>query len=434
MKVAYDISILGAGYLNSKARTGIFRVVESLFLEVAAKPNVELIAIALNQKSTLWDEISANLYLENLNPEFKKYFHSCYYSRLNLDNIYLSAINLYRSSIQFSAQSSPLLYKSAQAFRSLLELAIKIDITKNNLSKKYDVYHSSYYSLPLSNVLGNIPRVITIYDMIPILFPKYVTSKVNRQFVETINSIDINKDRVICISQHTKNDFCQHTGINSEHVFVTPLAASYNFFPVNELTIIKSVLKSHNIPNRPYVLSLSTLEPRKNLTLLIKCFYQIIGENPNLDLNLVLVGVSGWKNKDIFEIASKYPHLQSRIFFTGYIPDSDLSAIYSGAIAFVYPSLYEGFGLPPLEAMQCGVPVITSNTSSLPEVVGDAGILLDPKQPDELCQAILDVVGDSNLRSKLSQRSIKQASNFSWKKCAEQTVQVYETAASSSKN
>ncbi len=429
MKVAYDISILGAGHLNPKARTGIFRVVESLFLEIAAQSNVELRAIALNQKSTIWDEISASLYLENCKPELKKYFDSSYHSKLNLNNIYLSAVNLHRSLIQFSVQNHLLLYKATQAIKIPFIFLAKFEVEFRKTLQEPEVYHSPFLPLPSQELIGKIPRIITIHDLIPVLFSKVMTAKICRQFTKTMNSININKDWVICNSQHTKNDFCQYTGMHSERVFVTPLAASNNFYPIHEVSIIKSVLKSHNIPDSPYLLSLSTLEPRKNLALLIKCYCQIITETPNLELNLVLVGVSGWKNKDIFEIANKYPHLQSRIFFTGYIPDSDLSAIYSGAIAFVYPSLYEGFGLPPLEAMQCGIPVITSNTSSLPEVVGNAGITIDPKQSDELCQAMLDVVNNSKLRAEMSLRSLEQASKFSWKKCAEQTVEVYKIAA-----
>ncbi len=429
MKIAYDISILGLGYTNPKARTGIFRVVEALFLEIVAQLNVDIVAIALNQKSSIWDELNACLYLDNVYPELKQYFSSCYYSKLNLRNFYLAVALFQQSVLQLSVQHHPLLYTFAQTIKTPFNLVTKYDTSLKNLIQKTDLYHSYYFPLPPSEVLESIPRILTIYDLIPILFPNLVTPKVNRQFVKTINSIDISKDWVICISQHTKNDFCQYTGMNPERVFVTPLAASDNFYPVNGTSIIKTVLDAHDIPDCPYLLSLSTLEPRKNLTLLIKCFCQIIIENPNLDLNLVLVGVSGWKNKDIFEIAKKYPHLQSKIIFTGYILDSDLSAIYSGAIAFVYPSLYEGFGLPPLEAMQCGIPVITSNTSSLPEVVGNAGITIDPKQPDELCQAMLNVVNNSKLRAEMSLRSLEQASKFSWKRCAEQTVEVYQIAA-----
>jgi glycosyltransferase involved in cell wall biosynthesis len=429
MKIAYDISILGLGYINPKARTGIFRLVETLFLEIIGQLNIEVIAIALNQKNSIWDELNTCLYLDNVHPELKQYFSSCYYSKLDLDNLYLSVAQFQRYLLQLSVKHHPLLYKFAQAIKIPLNLVANYDSNLKPITQELDLYHSHYFPLPTREILGNIPRLLTVSDLIPILFPKLVPTKIYGQFLKTINSIDINKDWVICISQHTKDDFCQYTGMNSERVFITPLAASDKFYPVNEISIIKSTLKTHNIPNNPYLLSLSTLEPRKNLTFLIKCFCQLITENPNLDLNLVLVGVSGWKNKDIFEIVKKYPQLHSRIIFTGYIPDIDLSAIYSGAIAFVYPSLYEGFGLPPLEAMQCGIPVITSNTSSLPEVVGNAGITIDPKQPDELCQAMLDVVNDSQLRAQMSLLSVEQASKFSWKKCAEQTVEVYKIAA-----
>ena len=214
--------------------------------------------------------------------------------------------------------------------------------------------------------------------------------------------------------------------MNTERVFVTPLAVSNNFYPVNDSDLIKKTLKHYKIDKSPYFLSLCTLEPRKNLDFLIKCFFKLIIENPTLDINLVLVGVSGWKNKTIFIEVQNSPLLKSRVIFTGYVPDQDLSAIYSGAVAFIFPSLYEGFGLPVLEAMQCGTPVISSNSSSLPEVVGDAGILIDPKDEDHLCQAMLDVLTDSNLRESLRKKGLERAKQFSWKKCADQTVEIYK--------
>lgn len=146
----------------------------------------------------------------------------------------------------------------------------------------------------------------------------------------------------------------------------------------------------------------------------------------------MLVGIGGWQTAEIFQAASHNPQLKSRIIFTGYLPDRDLSAIYSGATAFVYPSLYEGFGLPPLEAMQCGIPVITANTSSLPEVVGNAGILIDPTQDDDLCQAILNLVHDAPLQADLAQRARQRATQFSWARCAQQTAEIYQIAAANS--
>lgn len=214
--------------------------------------------------------------------------------------------------------------------------------------------------------------------------------------------------------------------MNPERVFVTPLAASKNFYPITDSEVISKKLKQYQIPTQPYLLSLCTLEPRKNLNFLLQCFAQLLAQDPSLDINLVLVGVSGWKNNNIFQTVQSSPVLKNHIIFTGYIPDHDLSAIYSGALAFVYPSLYEGFGLPPLEAMQCGTPVISSNTSSLPEVVGNAGLMINPSSRDDLCQAILNLINQNSLRKELSQKGIERSKQFSWTKCADQTIAVYK--------
>ncbi|HTP65773.1 MAG TPA: glycosyltransferase family 1 protein, partial [Geobacteraceae bacterium] len=130
----------------------------------------------------------------------------------------------------------------------------------------------------------------------------------------------------------------------------------------------------------------------------------------------------------IFAELARHDFSRERVIVTGYVADEDLAALYSGAIAFVYPSLYEGFGLPPLEAMQCGVPVITSNTSSLPEVVGDSGILVDPRDADALCAAMLSLYKDSDRREMLAQSALQRAAEFSWKRCVDETVRAYKNS------
>ncbi len=147
-------------------------------------------------------------------------------------------------------------------------------------------------------------------------------------------------------------------------------------------------------------------------------------------LHLVLVGKKGWLDNNIHsEISNLYPRLRERIIFTGYVPDEDLAPLYSGSLVFVYPSVYEGFGLPPLEAMQCGTPVITSNTSSLPEVVGNAGITVAPLDEDSLCHSIWELYQNDSLRNSLSTKSIEQAAKFSWEKCLQQTISAYIATA-----
>ncbi|MDJ0744592.1 MAG: glycosyltransferase family 1 protein [Xenococcaceae cyanobacterium MO_167.B27] len=431
MKIGYDTTVLGQGYINSKARTGIYRVVESLFQELIKIPTLEINAISFNQQHNIWDEISSKLYFYQQDKDNVKYlFYPSYKSRFNLDYLYTKSVKIQKNLINNFLDKNDLLYKLCLALQIPFKIIGKVDMQLNTIDKSYDLYHSPFYALPPKAKDSRVIRAITIYDLIPIIYPEKFTKKIYSQFLNTINSIDLDLDWVICISENTKNDFCEYTNMNPDRVFVTPLAAADHFYHVKEKQLINSTISKYNIPQVPYILSLCTLEPRKNLSFLIQCFSEIIADNPSLELNLVLVGVNGWKNNAIFKAAGKNPDLSKRIIFTGYVPDEDLSAIYSGATAFVYPSLYEGFGLPPLEAMQCGTPVISSNTSSLPEVVGNAGITINPKDKDELCQALLNIINDSNLRDSLSKKGIARAKRFSWKKCAEETIKVYQLATS----
>jgi glycosyltransferase involved in cell wall biosynthesis len=430
-KVAYDISTLGQGFINPKAKTGVYRVVESLFLELLKSPEIEITSIPFNQISTIWENISSSLYLQDQSLEKNINFDPCFASRLNLTSIYQIVIQLQRKSIQSSLKKYPILYKPSLSIQVPFKLISKLDIKSTFDPQNFNIYHSPFYPIPDRTITQNLHRILTIYDLLPILTPHNFTQNSRSRFKSIINSIDRHQDWITCISENTKHDFCNYTGMNPERVFVTPLAASDNFYPVTDLEIICQKLRQYQIPEQPYLLSLCTLEPRKNLSFLLQCFAQLLAQDPSLDINLVLVGVSGWKNNDIFQTVQSNPFLKSHVIFTGYIPDRDLSAIYSGALAFVYPSLYEGFGLPPLEAMQCGTPVITSNTSSLPEVVGDAGIMINPKDSSELCQAMLNLINNQSLRNQLSQKGIFRAEQFSWAKCAEETIEVYKIANNS---
>jgi len=210
---------------------------------------------------------------------------------------------------------------------------------------------------------------------------------------------------------------------------VTSLAASDMFRRCTDRGELERVLGRYGLWGFPYILGLSTLEPRKNVATVIRSFAGIVRENAIPDLRLVLVGQKGWKYEGIFAELEADPALRKRVILTGYLPDEDLPAIYTGATAFLYLSFYEGFGLPPLEAMRCGVPVVTSNASSLPEVVGDAGILLAPEDEDAVAQAVIDIHASRRLSERLSEAGMRRTRKFSWRKCAEQTVAAYETAS-----
>ncbi|WP_272900266.1 glycosyltransferase family 4 protein [Tolypothrix bouteillei] len=292
---------------------------------------------------------------------------------------------------------------------------------KNN----FDIIHSPYHKLPSEELTKGVPRVITVHDIIPIIMPEMVNPILIPYFQEVLNSINHHQDWVVCNSEYTKQEFCEYTGMPLERTFVTPLAATDRFYRVTDSARIDTARQRYGIPDGDYFLSLGTqLEPRKNLAHLIRCFLRLLSEQPNLNINLVLVGSQRFQSVETID--RLFPQFSSRVLFTGYVADEDLSAIYSGATAFIYPSLYEGFGLPLLEAMRCGTPVIASNTTSLPEVVGDAGILVDPKDEDALCQAMLDLLRDSHLVQELRQKGFARSQNFSWSKCAADTAKVYK--------
>ena len=290
------------------------------------------------------------------------------------------------------------------------------------------IFHSPYLPLPAAiDQNQNLKKIITIYDLIPVLFPEFFTDDQVASFKEILRSIK--KDtRVICISESTKTDLCNYLSfLNPDNVSVTHLAASSLFYKEASQKRIDSVKAAYGIPvHQPYILNLSTLEPRKNTAFTIEAFARLVSRYRINDLNLVLVGTQGWKYESIFDALSKYPELANRVIITGYVADENLAAIYSGALAFVYPSKYEGFGLPPLEAMQCGTPVITSNNSSLPEVVGGAGILVDIKSMDELINSLYKIYADSGFRNELSVKALDRAKKFNWSACTEKTVKIYK--------
>jgi glycosyltransferase involved in cell wall biosynthesis len=293
-----------------------------------------------------------------------------------------------------------------------------------------DVFHSPFHVIP-EQVSGirRLAKFLTIYDLAPVLYPRLCSPYQICFMKEILESLSPDS-WVLCISQSTKDDLCNAAGLDPHRVFVTHLAASSRLFhPCTDSEAIASVRGKYGIPDGPYVLGLNTLEPRKNIQHLILAFARLTQEQSTSDLSLVLVGARGWLGSNIQELVSQMePRVRDRVVITGYVVDEDLAALYSGALVFVYPSFYEGFGLPPLEAMQCGTPVITSNTSSLPEVVGDAGIMLDPTDLDGLCHSLYSVYSQSQLREKLSRQSIAQARQFGWLRSAQQTLEAYKEA------
>ena len=291
------------------------------------------------------------------------------------------------------------------------------------------IYHSPFLPLPKAvHTTRGLEVFLTVHDLIPKLFPEFCGDASPALLDATLQSLKPD-NWVLCVSEATKNDLCNHVPyLDPKKVLVVYHGASGEFFPCSDPHTLAGVRSKYRIPTGPYILSLSSLEPRKRLDHLIHCFARLVKEHHISDLNLVLAGPKGWKYEKIFEMLTNHMDLKDRIILTGFVDENDLPALYSGALAFAYPSLYEGFGLPVLEAMQCGVPVITSNTSSLPEVVGMAGIMVNPKDEDALCQAILDIYGNPSLRAELSRNALERSGRFSWRKSTDEIINAYKTA------
>jgi glycosyltransferase involved in cell wall biosynthesis len=293
---------------------------------------------------------------------------------------------------------------------------------------EYDVFHSPFFPLPPARPSTRIRRFLTVHDVIALTHPQFFDERerdIVRRIVRSIGA----EDWVLADSRATKQDLCTVAGVDPSRVFVVPLAASTQLFYVEtNQSRLEAVRTKYAIPEGPYVLSVNTLEPRKNIERSLRAFRRVVREEGVTDLSFVLVGVKGWSVREIERLTSELRSHQSRVIDTGYVPDEDLAALYSGSLAFIYPSLCEGFGLPPLEAMQCGVPVIASNTSSLPEVVGNAGILVEPTDETALAAAIFTIYANPSLRQELSVRSLARAKLFSWERCVQQTMDAYKVA------
>jgi glycosyltransferase involved in cell wall biosynthesis len=233
---------------------------------------------------------------------------------------------------------------------------------------------------------------------------------------------------VIALSEYARNDIVNTYQVSPHKISVIPLAAGDHFRPISSEEELQRVRQTYGIEGE-YMLSVGAIQPRKNLGRLVAAYSHLRGAKPEGKLpKLVLAGKCAWLYDETLR-AIKELELSNSIILTGYVPESDLPALYSGALCFIYPSYFEGFGLPPLEAMQCGVPVIVGDRTSLPEVVGDAAVLVDPFDVNALAAAIEKVVSDSDLRAKLSVQGLARAKLFEWRETARQTLAVYQKAA-----
>ena len=299
----------------------------------------------------------------------------------------------------------------------ILANRVRLLSVENLIGQEVDVFNESDGRKPKVNS-KNTKKVSTIHDMTVYLFPSSFDPKITKTQRLRLAKVKKEVDFVIADSQTTKEDAVKFLEIPEEKVRIVYLGVSEEFRPADDERI-SAVLQKYKI-KKPYLLSVSTQEPRKNIQKLIDVYEKIKQEYP--DFSLVLVGKQGW---------GEGFRSTEGVIWTGYIPKEDLVAVYSGSRVFVYPSLYEGFGLPILEAMACGVPVVTSNNSSMVEIAKDVAILVDPRSETQLEKAI-KMVMNLNLDDyqKMVRASLNCARRFTWAKTAKQTLKIYREAYS----
>jgi glycosyltransferase involved in cell wall biosynthesis len=298
-----------------------------------------------------------------------------------------------------------------------IPLTLSAELRRNPV----DVLHVQFTAPPFSPC----PVVVSIHDLSFEHLPQTFKWRSRKQLRITVRRSAREAAQVVALSQFVKQDLIETYNLSPEKITVIGLAAPRHFAPVQNEEKVQRVRQTYGILGE-YILHVGAIQPRKNLERLLKAYAQLRQRTPDAP-KLVLAGKRAWLYDETLR-AIKELGLHDSVVQTGYVPETDLPALYSGALFFVYPSYFEGFGLPPLEAMKCGTPVIVGNLTSLPEVVSDAGLLIDPFDSEALASAMERLLNDSDLRAKLRVKGLERAKHFDWQETARQTLAVYERA------
>lgn len=285
---------------------------------------------------------------------------------------------------------------------------------------RLDVLHSPDFIPPFR---AKVRSVITIHDLVFLLYPQFLT-KPAAAYYGQIDQAVRRADAIIAVSHSTKRDVMQLLGVPDHKITVIHEAASPVFRPLRSEDLARRVRERFGIRGE-FLLFVSTIEPRKNVPTLLRAFRQLL-DSYRPEVQLVLAGEKGWLYEEVFDLAERLG-LQDQILFLGRVTTEELVWLYNTAQALVAPSIYEGFGLTPLEAMACGTPVVVSDVPSMREVVADAGISVDPTDVDDLAVGMWRVLSDEGLRKTLIEKGLKRAELFSWEKAARETLAVYKS-------
>ncbi len=285
-----------------------------------------------------------------------------------------------------------------------------------------DVFHSPDFIPPLR---AKGPSVITIHDLAFLIYPHFLTEDSARYYGQIDRAVR-RAQEIIAVSESTRHDLIRMLGAPEDKISVIHEAADPLFSPMDRTAALAHVQALYELPEE-FILFVSTIEPRKNIPGLLRA-YRRLRDDYKLTPMLVLAGAPGWLSDEVHRLVETLD-LTAHCRFLGRVSNHDLLHLYNAALCLVHPAFYEGFGLTPLEAMACGTPVIVSNVSSLPEVAGDAALLVDPQCDDEITVAMWRVLTDPALRAEMRAKGLQRAAAFSWSRAAEQTMAVYCKAA-----
>lgn len=320
---------------------------------------------------------------------------------------------------QFNKKNSNIVYSSGKHGGFYEKYYIPNELSKSHV----DLYH-----IP-QNGIGfdfdtEIPTIVTIHDLIPYIMPDTVGKNYLDRFLRDMPNIIANSSGILTVSEYSKKDILKFfSSYPEDKIFVTPLAANNNFKPLNKNKCKLFVENTYGV-KAPYILYIGGFSLRKNALGLIKAFIKVY-KDLDKPYKLLIGGPLRDEGEKLLTFI-KENNMDDKIIFCGYIEDIFLPILYSGCDVFVYPSFYEGFGLPPLEAMSCKAPVITSNLTSIPEVTKDSAILIDPYKINELEESLVTLLNDENLKAELSQKGYLRSLEFTWKKTAQTTLEVYK--------
>ena len=320
----------------------------------------------------------------------------------------------------FRSCSLPLSDRWLHILWQRLRLPVPVQVITGPL----DLFHSPDFVLPPT---GRTPAILTVHDLSFMRVPQFFVPGFRRYLEGAVKRAVARARHVLADSESTRRDLVELLAVEAERITVVYPGVESRFQPVREETEREWVKARYHLPDR-FILGLSTLQPRKNFEGLIEAFSRLLaaqGSEPGIaDLHLVIIGGKGWMYEDLLSLAER-KGFGERVHFTGFVEDQDLPAIYTLAQVLAFPSWYEGFGLPVLEAMACGTPVVAANNSSLPEVVGEAGLLVDAADVEGLASAIARLVLDEGLRERLIRAGFEQARRFRWQDAARQLLEIY---------